>query len=494
MQRLNLLNHNTTTWHHCRCLSALLLALMLGTLFGFWAPPAHAQGQRDDWIEQPTDNFIILYTDDHTETVTTYTGFADGVYEEMATLFDHRTATPITLRLYPTFEDYYEVNPLARNMPGVVAHADFRRREVAVILPQTEQQTPDEVENNVRHELAHIIVADLSGNRMNTGFQEGIAQYVEHTSPRVVEQKIDQLDRARELDQLLPWSDLDDRNKVYSNPQISYPQTLSIISFLVERYGFDKLRDFLTVSARSSGYRSALERAYGISATDLEEAWRDWLPTYIEGGYLNKSLGSYDLAYPRQLLGVGRYGEAQAELERAVEWMQNNPEGDETTAAPEPELLTEAEALLEQSRQGLRAETLANEARSALEQGQYELARQKIEAARSSYQALGDARQQQVLDTYAERVERGTRAAALLEQAQQQKDALRLLEAAATAEAAATEFAAIGDSAGLERALELRQSLETRQRMAGIILVAVGIVGVLISTVSRFFGRREEVW
>lgn len=471
-----------------------LLVLFTAICVLFLLPSGAVLAQDNDWVEQPTDHFIILFTPNHIDVASEYAGFVDVVYEETANAFNYSASNPITLRLYPTFEDYYEVNPLARNMPGVVAHADFRRREVAVILPQTERQTEEEIQNNVRHELTHIIAADLSGNRLNTGFQEGIAQYMEQHSPGLIQQKTQYLADSYQRGQLLSWSDFDDRDAVYSNPQISYPQTLSIISFLVERYGFDTLRNFLVISKNSSGYRSALERAYGVSPADLEEQWRDWLPSYIEGGYLNKSVGSYDLSYPRRLLEAGRYAEAEAELTSAIEWMVTNPEGDDVTAAPSEEMLTDAEAMLNQSQQGQQAEAQAHEARAALEQGQYELARQKIEQARASYAALNDTRQNDVLDSYAERVERGLWAIAQLERARSQKDALRFLDATAAADAAANEFAAIGDVENFNQAMELRRSLDTRQRIVGMGLLVFGIVGLVMSMVSRFFWRQPDIW
>ncbi len=59
---------------------------------------------------------------------------------------------------------------------------------------------------------------------------------------------------------------------MYNNPNISYPESLSVVAFLIDRYSFAKLRDFLTLSARSSGYRSALERAFEATPDELEQA------------------------------------------------------------------------------------------------------------------------------------------------------------------------------------------------------------------------------
>jgi hypothetical protein len=387
-----------------RRLSRLLVLLTLVLLL----VPSTAMAQESDWRERQTEHFAILYTDGDQATSERYAGFVDSIYDEVAAIFGHRTATPVTLRLYPSLERYQEANPLARGLTGVVAHADFRRHELVVVLPQTESQTPEEVKNNVRHELTHLIAAELSDDRLNVGFQEGLAQYVERPAPEL-ETRVEQLQRAFDQDRLLPWSDLDDRDTVYQNPEVSYPESLSIVAFLVERYSFAKMRDFLTITARSSGYRSALERTYTATPDDLERQWRAWLPSYLAGGYKRNALTAYDLTPAEALLRQGRYAEAKAELQTAIEWLRTTEQSD---------VLRQAEELLARGEAGIRAEALAGDARAALDAGDYDRAAGLVIEAQRAYADLGDTRQAAVLAAYAQRVERGRAAAASLEQAQ----------------------------------------------------------------------------
>ncbi|MCU0493565.1 MAG: peptidase MA family metallohydrolase [Chloroflexaceae bacterium] len=448
-----------------------LLLVLLGPLFV--APAAHAQ--QVDWRERETNYFTILYDARDSGEADNYVAFVDGIYDEVATIFSHRTTTPITLRLFPTNESYFQANPMARGMGGIVAHADFRRREVVVIVEQTRKQPPDEIPNNIRHELTHIVASDLTDNRLNTGFQEGIAQYVERSSQDILTQKAAYVAQARDQNRLLTWSDFDDRNKVYGDPEVGYPQSLSVVAFLVERYGFNKFREFLTVSARSSGYRSALERAYGVSPTELELAWREWLPSYLNGGFRRNALTSYDLSYPKGLMEQGRYAEAETELNQAVAWLERN-----TDTQPQ-ELLQEAQALQQLSRDGQRAEKMTEQARKELERTNYEGAQQLIAQARDVYRQLGDTRQESVLQAYAERATRGLGATRQLLEANDLAASLRYPQARAAADAAAREFAALGDQIRLDNALALRRDMDTRQRLFGGAILAVGVSALLIS-------------
>src|SRR5262249_4931080 len=330
-----------------------------------------------------------------------YAGFVDAIYDEVAAIFGHRTATPVTLRLYPSVARYQEANPLARGLSGVVAHADFRRHELVVVLPQTQTQTPEEVKNNVRHELTHLVAAELSDDRLNVGFQEGLAQYVERPAPEL-EERVKLLQRVFDQDRLLPWSDLDNRDTVYQNAEVSYPESLSIVAFLVERYSFAKIREFLTITARSSGYRSALERTYAATPDDLEQRWRAWLPSYMAGGYKRNALTAYDLTGAEALLRQGRYAEAKTELQTAIEWLRTTEQSD---------VLQQAEELLVRGEAGLHAEALASDARAALEGGDYDRAAGLVLEAQRAYADLRDTRQDAVLAAYAQRIELGRQAA-----------------------------------------------------------------------------------
>ncbi|NTU78719.1 MAG: hypothetical protein HGA45_04850 [Chloroflexales bacterium] len=475
--------HRLLSHRPAQLIAALLIALSCALVL---ATPARAQGGLV-WRERATDKFTILYAPGSEAEAERYATWVDEIYEEIATALGFRTEPPLTLRLYPTGEDYYQVNPAARNVPGVVAHADFRRRELVVIVERTLQQSEEEVRNNIRHELTHIVAADLSANRLNTGFQEGVAQYMEHPSGEL-ERRVAALRQARDLGRLLPWSAFDSRDQIYGSPEVSYPQSLAMVAFLVERGGFASLREFLAVSARSSGYRSALERTYGASPSALEAEWLDWLPTYLDGGYRRSALTIYDLGFARGLVEQGSYAAAAEELRQALTWLRKQAE------TQPPEVLAEAEALLERSEDGMRAEQLAESARQALERADYERASRLIADARDLYAKLDDTRQTEVLTLYEERAARGMRATGRLAEADALAQSLRYPQARSAADAAAREFAALGDEIRRDNALHLRATLDQRQRFLGLALLLLGAAGAVFSLVGRFFARPTEAW
>lgn len=470
-----------------RVLARLAVAIsVLLALAAYLTPaPVQAQATLPQWYELRTQRFAILYADGDLAQAEEYATFVDEVYDEITSIFSHAAPTPVTLRLYPTRRAYDAANPLAAPVQGIIAHADFRRNEVVVILDQTTSQSPEEIKNNVRHELSHIVLADLSANRLNVGFHEGIAQYVERPTPDL-ERKVTALRQALERDALLPWSALDDRDQIYGSPQIGYPQTLSIVAFLVEQYSFVKLREFITTSARSSGYRSALERTYGVPATDLERMWREWLPSYIDGGYQHNALTEYDLTPIKALVAEGRYADAKRELELAIPWLRNTQQN---------EALARAQELLKQSETGLYAEDLARQARAALEANDYATAANLARRALDAYTSLDNQNRIDTLTVYAAIADRGLRATALLEQATAlASDWRTFADARIVADQAASEFLSLGNQDNAARALNLRAEIDRVQSLAGMVLLVVGLGGIAIGFTRRLVVREAEVW
>jgi hypothetical protein len=461
-----------------------LLSRLLAILLLLCVLPATAFGQAGDWRERPTHYFTILYTAGDEASAETYSGFADKLYDEVSGVFGHQVATPIVLRLYPTLDRYYDLNPRARGLTGVVAHADFRRNEVSVIIEQTAGQTDVEVLNNVRHELTHMIASDLSENRLNVGFQEGLAQVVELPAPEL-DRKIALLQQAYDNQELLAWSDFDQRDRIYGDVNVAYPESMSVVAFLVERYTFAKMREFVENSAHTSGYRSALERTYGVAPDELERQWLEWLPSYLSGGYRGAKVDSFDLSRAEQLLGQGMYAAAQQELDTVINAMR---------AAGNTAELAHAQSLQARSVSGQQADELARQAHDALATYDYALAGQLAGQARSLYDSIGATHQNAALDEYMRRAQQGASAQQSLDQAAAQARLLRYPQARLLADQAAAQFTALGDRERASAALQLRAFLDQRQVLVGGVLLLLGLGGVAMSLVRRVMVREAEAW
>lgn len=428
------------------------------------------------WREERSTHFAILYPDGEEAEAVRYAAFVDTVYDDLSVLFDHRLETPITLRLYPTLASYEEINPLASEVRGVIAHAQLNRREIAVLVPRTVNLTDEEVVNNIRHELTHLIVGDLSGNRLPTGFHEGIAQYVERPG-RDQAAKVELLRQAHDAGRLLSWSELNAGPTVYQNPEIGYSQAVSIVSYLVDEYGFARFVEFIRALRATSGYRSALQATYGVPADRLERAWLDALPAYLDGRWQVNALWAYDLAPLQALVAEGAYASAESGLEEAIRLLEHSRQTD---------TLAEARRLLAVSQQGQTAGEAVVAARQALIDGEYAVARAKIALARTIYAELGDRRHEVELDELDAWANDGMDALDRLAAAEAAVRTNRLEQARQLATEAGVTLSTLGHGEGAAQSSAILAAIDRRQRAGALGLMGAGLLGLAANVLLRW--------
>ncbi len=474
-----------------------LLLWLLPLLILAWLPtPAYAQEPPDseadfiDWRELKTENFIIVYAesvfgvDDFDcacgiDEAEKYAAFIDQIYHDLTIVFDVELETPINLRLFPTEESYYEVNPLAEQLTGVIAHALNSRSEIAIAVPRTRNLTEEEIINNMRHELTHFFASYLSDGKLKAGFQEGIAQYLEKPTDRSnYDPAI--LKLAFEESRLLTWAELDQAQAVYSDPQVAYPQSLSIVSFLVDHYGFPTFVEFLKATASEPGYRSALEAAYIKSADELEAEWLTSLPEYFDRRWQINAVYAYDLSRVRELVAKAAYTDAEAELSSIVGLLETTHQS---------ETLAEAEALLARAHQGQAAAALADEARQALEADNYPLAIEKGRAAIAAYETLDYRERIPEIQVYIQRAELGQGALAQLNQGEQLLTSFRFLEAEQKIREASVLLQSLDNQTASERGTTLLLQSAWQQSLIAYVLLAVGLALLVFNGLRRLFNR-----
>lgn len=446
-----------------------LLVLIVGLLALTLALPAgRARAQtQPEWQERRTKSFAILYPDTAGTAAVAeqYAGFVDGVYDEVSAAFGYRTPPPVILRIYPTMELYVQANPMAAQMPGIVAHAHTGRREISIALPQTANQPQDQIVNNVRHELTHIIAADLSGDKLTTAFQEGIAQYLEHPSAEL-DAKMQLMQQVVAADRVLSWSALNQPGAAYADPQIGYPESYTIVAFLIGRNDFTTFRTFVEQTKTSSGYRGALQAAYGVSADQLESEWRAGLAAFINGGYQARATGAIDLSQAQALLAGGDYAAAITQLEAAIA----------TLGGDQSALSARAQELLGQARASQQAGEQAATARGALARGDYAAAQAAAAQGRQLLNELGQTEQLKVMDQYAQLAAEGIAAQGQLTAARAELRALQIAAARQQLADAYTTFSRLGDSgnAGIAQDSLLRiQRTETALAVILVVLAAL---------------------
>ncbi len=125
------------------------------------------------------------------------------------------------------------------------------------------------------HELTHVLVGHLTFSCLSdvpTWLNEGLAVYSEGPLDSASQS---QLDQAIQADALLTVRSLSGGfSEVPDKAYLSYSESFSIVKFLVETYGQDKMTSLLTALRDGSSVDEALVKVYGFDVNGLEDAWR----------------------------------------------------------------------------------------------------------------------------------------------------------------------------------------------------------------------------
>lgn len=130
--------------------------------------------------------------------------------------------------------------------------------------------------DTVRHELAHLVIGQFAqsclGGGLPTWLSEGLAMYAEGEPDETTQRDIEM---GIELDAFMPVRSLNGAFPARGSEATSaYSQSYSLVDYLLDTYGQEKMQQLLLALADAAGYDDALEQVYGFNADGLEEAWR----------------------------------------------------------------------------------------------------------------------------------------------------------------------------------------------------------------------------
>jgi hypothetical protein len=386
----------TTAWR--LAVAALLLLAVPG-----WPRPAGAQDGTGAEVEIDLGRFVILCPPEVEAALRVFAAeqraALDAAYDVLVPLYGATPVLPIIIRVYASSFEFANLNAIVPPLgPGAV-HTHLGSREIALILPFPPGylSSPDAV-NALRHELSGLLLSTLSANQMPPGLELGFNQYVEVPGAQT-EFAIERLRTAAQYGsygQLLPWRNLFEGDGVYTDRNVAYPEALSIAAFLIETYGYDRVRALAQSFAQGRSYSTALAEVYGEPLDRLQQAWLAYLPRYMEERWQYNALHNFDLRPYQTGLEAGAYAQVGAALEEVIPLL---------TLSQQSEALAEAQLLSAWAAEGVAAEALVQAQRQALLAGDYQRVLELAEAAQAAYGALGDTRRVHEIQDHIERAQ-----------------------------------------------------------------------------------------
>ena len=157
--------------------------------------------------------------------------------------------------------------------PAWIGGQAFPENNIVIIGVSTEQL--DWGKSTEAHELTHVLVGHLTFSCLGfipTWLNEGLAMYGEGGPESA---RVAQFDQAKAANQLPSLDSLAGGFSEESDrANLSYTESYSVVNFLIQTYGRDKMTTLLIALRDGATIDAALQSAYILDTNGLEDAWR----------------------------------------------------------------------------------------------------------------------------------------------------------------------------------------------------------------------------
>jgi len=229
--------------------------------------------QRHDW-QTKTDGLVTLYwysgNDDFAQDIVDTANRTIGILRDR---FKVEGQEPIHITIYGNYSDLGEaLPPNSAEWIGGQAYPELR---VIMAAIQPGGGAHNEVRRIVPHEVSHLILHQATANPFNTPptwLDEGLATYNQETEDERLPRLLDQAVRGGRL---IPIRALNSSFPLDPDQALlSYAESVSIVSFIIQQYGDDKLGALLNSFKQEMSYDEAVQSALGMTIEELDAAWK----------------------------------------------------------------------------------------------------------------------------------------------------------------------------------------------------------------------------
>ena len=257
-----------------------------------------------EWQEVKGEHFIVYFTKDADFTKDVLDR-AEIYYQKIASdlgyprykefwLWEKR----VKIYIYPDHDSFIKATG---QPPWSQGMADYKNKQIVSYA-----WSKGFLESLLPHEIAHLIFRDFVGfkGEIPLWLDEGVAQWAEETKRQEMKFKVRQLLEKDSLISLEDMMKLDiryvtEKDRVYirstrtmegdkgvvflsGNNLITtyYLQSVSLVGFLIEKYGSERFADFCRELRDGKTLEEALKFAYPVymrNLKDLEDKWREYL-------------------------------------------------------------------------------------------------------------------------------------------------------------------------------------------------------------------------
>lgn len=231
------------------------------------------EDDRFAWVPLQSGNITILYYGDESDAALARR-LADAGQTTLARLQTEigvALEKPVRVYVYHTDQDMQAaLSPRSEGYDERVLTLGVAVADDALLLLGSH---PD-VRQTLSHELSHIVVGLATENPyapLPRWLDEGLAMYAEGQMPPGNTRALRQ---AVERDALISIRSLSAYTGDAGQVDLYYGETFSLVEFMLNEYGRDKMGQLLQVFKEGTLPDDALQQVYGLSIDRLEEEWR----------------------------------------------------------------------------------------------------------------------------------------------------------------------------------------------------------------------------
>ncbi|HTK30518.1 MAG TPA: hypothetical protein VL332_01040 [Candidatus Saccharimonadaceae bacterium] len=257
-------------------LALFAVVTLAGTAHAQFFGQNKVQYRRYDWRSISSDHFEVYFYPGLDSLAMRVMDLAEKTHDELSRRMGHTLGHRVPIILYGSHNDFAQTNVT----PELIDAGTGGFTEVLhnrVVLPFTGSY--EDLRHVVVHELTHAIMFDMlyGGSaaslitrqgfyQIPLWFAEGMAEYFSLG----MESNAEMFLRDGTIEGYLPPLE-------FSGGYIVYKQGQSALSYLVERYGEERLRDVLQRSRQMHNFDRAFQRSVGMPVSKFDEQWREWL-------------------------------------------------------------------------------------------------------------------------------------------------------------------------------------------------------------------------
>jgi len=234
-----------------------------------------------DGFEQiATQHFIIKYHPADEPYLEMVGSSAESAYHRVSALLGQKPRGQVSITIYPDSESLAASFGWDKDEKALGAYwaGAIRILSPRVWVDSLNPQKQFDREGPLTHELAHLLVDEITYGNYNRWWTEGVAQFVE--------KKLNRFEFSKPAGVVQPeFYSLQEMEKYFDklNQPLVYWQSLKVVEFIADNYGEDKIWQILSSLSEGKNMTQAIELNLNTGFGEFESKYYQYLATVWSG-------------------------------------------------------------------------------------------------------------------------------------------------------------------------------------------------------------------